>query len=122
MIRSRLTRIFTVLALAAMLTSLFPAGASAQGTTVTESYSGLEALGAGYVYEGWLIIGGAPVSTGTFSVDAAGAVVPITTVQIPNAADATTFVLTIEPSPDPDPAPADTHVLAGDFVNGVLQL
>ncbi len=123
--RSRLSRILMMLATAALLGVLLPTVASAQAApvvTVSESYSGLESLGAGFVYEGWLIIDGAPVSSGTFSIDGSGAVVPITTPTIPNAADATTFVLTIEPSPDPDPAPADTHVLAGDFVNGIASL
>ena len=123
--RSRISRILMMLSAVALLAVFFPTVASAQApptVTVSESYSGLEPLGAGFLYEGWLIIDGAPVSTGTFSIDASGAVVPVTTADIPNAADAATFVLTIEPSPDPDPAPADTHVLAGDFVDGVATL
>ena len=120
----RITSSRFLAALSAMLltAALFPVAASAQSSSITESYSGLESLGDGFVYEGWLIIDDAPVSTGTFSVDADGAVVPISSPTIANAADATTFVLTIEPSPDPDPAPADTHVLAGNFVNGSATL
>ncbi len=32
-----------------------------------------------------------------------------------NLANATTFVLTIEPNPDSDPNPSAVHILAGDF-------
>ncbi len=107
-----------------MVATLFPATLSAQasGPNIEESYVGLPELGAGFVYEGWLIIDGAPVSTGLFTVDAAGEVTQISSTTPPNAADAATFVLTIEPSPDPDPAPAATHVLAGDFVNCSAEL
>ena len=108
-----------LLSAAALVAAIFPAtaGAQASGDVIEESYSGLEPLGDGFVYEGWLIIDGAPVSTGLFTVDDTGAVTQISTNTPANAADAATFVLTIEPSPDPDPAPADTHLLAGDFVN-----
>ena len=116
------SRFLKALSAIALLAVLFPVAASAQSSGVTETYSGLEPLGDGFVYEGWLIIDGDPVSTGLFSVNADGDVERISTPNIPNAADASTFVLTIEPSPDPDPAPADTHVLAGDFVNGVATL
>lgn len=113
-----------LLSVAAMVAAVFPATLSAQasGTTIEESYAGLPELGAGFVYEGWLIIDGAPVSTGLFTVDATGAVTQLSSVTPPNAADAATFVLTIEPSPDPDPAPAATHVLAGDFANCSAEL
>lgn len=79
---------------------------------LTTNFQGLETLGANFVYEGWLIVNGKPVSTGTF-----------TSVQFPqtfvvNSDDlnnATTFVLSVEPAVDPDPAPASTKILAGDF-------
>ena len=35
--------------------------------TLNLSISGLEDLGTDYVYEGWLIIDGAPVTTGVFT-------------------------------------------------------
>jgi len=84
----------------------------ATSSSLTVNLNGLEALGADYVYEGWIIVNGSPVSTGTF-----------TSVQFPqsfqvNTTDlesATKFVLTIEPAVDPDPAPAATKLLAGDF-------
>ena len=34
---------------------------------LTIDLNGLEALGSDYVYEGWIIVNGVPVSTGTFS-------------------------------------------------------
>jgi hypothetical protein len=82
----------------------------------TMNITGLEALGAGFAYEGWLIVNGSPVSTGTFSVNGSGALSKTSfTVAKVNLEAATTFVLTIEPSPDSDPAPTDVHILAGDF-------
>ena len=81
-------------------------------------FTNLEDLGPGWAYEGWLIVDGQPVSSGRFTVDAAGQ---------PSAArfpvnvgewDASAFVLTIEPEPDSDPGPSDTHLLGGDFNNG----
>ena len=79
---------------------------------LTVDLTGLEALGSDYVYEGWIIVNGSPVSTGTFSSIA----FPQTyTVGIDDLAAATTFVLSIEPAVDADPAPAATKLLAGDF-------
>lgn len=76
--------------------------------------TGLEDLGKDAVYEGWLVINGAPVTSGRFSVDAAGKLsqtdFPITAEQ---AAAATAFVLTIEPAAGDAPAPTDTHPRAG---------
>ena len=73
---------------------------------------GLETLGSDYVYEGWIIVDGNPVSTGTFT----SVTFPQTfQVDADQLANATTFVLSIEPAIDPDPAPAATKVLAGDF-------
>lgn len=73
---------------------------------------GLEPLGPNFVYEGWIIVNGAPVSTGTF-----------TSVTFPQSfeveasmlSQATMFVLSIEPANDPDPAPAATKILSGAF-------
>lgn len=79
---------------------------------LTVNFSGLEALGDDYVYEGWVIVNGSPVSTGRFN-----SVTFPQTFQV-NSSDltsATTFVLTIEPTVDTDPLPADTKILAGDF-------
>ena len=74
--------------------------------------NGLEALGDDFVYEGWLIVNGNPVSTGTFS----SVTFPQSfSVNIEDLRNATTFVLSIEPAVDNDPAPAATKILAGDF-------
>lgn len=73
---------------------------------------GLEALGDDYVYEGWIIVDGQPVSTGTFSSVTFPQSFLVNTIQLNNA---TRFVLSIEPTIDPDPAPANTKVLVGDF-------
>ena len=78
--------------------------------------TGLTDLGANFVYEGWLIINGSPVSTGTFTVNGSGAWTPSTFyVKITDAAAAAKFVLTIEPAVDPDPAPSAQKLIAGDF-------
>ena len=79
---------------------------------LTLNLTGLEELGADFVYEGWIIVDGTPVSTGTFS----SVSFPQTfTVNRDDLSSATTFVLSIEPAVDPDPAPAATKILAGDF-------
>ncbi|MCL7763886.1 anti-sigma factor [Polaribacter sp. Z014] len=82
---------------------------------LTVDFTGLEALGADYVYEGWLIVNGSPVSTGTFT----SVTFPQTyTVAIDDLQAATTFVLSIEPAGETGAdalAPAATKILAGDF-------
>lgn len=79
---------------------------------LTLNLTGLDELGADYVYEGWIIVDGSPVSTGTFSsVD-----FPQTfDIDADDLASATKFVLSIEPTNDSDPDPAATKILAGDF-------
>lgn len=79
---------------------------------LTLNLNGLEALGADFVYEGWIIVDGSPVSTGTFSSVSFPQTFSVNTAQLNNA---TTFVLSIEPAVDLDPAPAATKILAGDF-------
>ena len=89
-------------------------------TNTTSSFSlnasGLGDLGPDFMYEGWIIVDGSPVSTGLFSVDANGDLSQ-TTFEVLTAqlAAATKFVISIEPNPDTDPAPSDTKILAGDF-------
>lgn len=79
---------------------------------LTLNIAGLETLGSNYVYEGWVIVNGAPVSTGTFT----SVTFPQTfTVDSDDLANATAFVLSIEPAVDPDPAPAPTKILRGTF-------
>ncbi|MEO5905885.1 MAG: anti-sigma factor [Saprospiraceae bacterium] len=78
--------------------------------------SGLENLGAGYAYEGWLIVDGNPISSGVFTVNNSGSLSKTSfEVDKSDLETATTFVLTLEPSPDNDPAPSKVHILAGDF-------
>jgi len=78
--------------------------------------TGLEDLGSDYTYEGWIIVDGSPVTTGTFDVSSDGTLSQTSfEVDAGQLEDATTFVLTIEPKPDNDPAPTDIHILAGDF-------
>lgn len=86
----------------------------------TESFtlniSGLEDLGSEAAYEGWIMVDGAPQTTGVFSVDANGNLSATSfDVDAEDLANATAFILTVEPSPDNDPAPSDVHILAGDF-------
>lgn len=85
--------------------------------------SGLEDLGADYVYEGWIIVDGAPVTTGVFSVDGEGKLSKTSFSLNPDdVSKASAFVLTIEPGNDPDPAPSKVHILAGDISNGQADL
>lgn len=80
------------------------------------NFSGLEDLGNDYAYEGWLIVDGAPVSAGIFTVDANGNPSQTSFEMDQVSLDkATAYVLTIEPSPDSDPAPSKVHILGGDF-------
>ncbi|GGG60249.1 anti-sigma factor [Bizionia arctica] len=108
--------IFSVLALSTVLVSCSSDddNNSMEPTTssLTLNLSGMEPLGANYVYEGWIIVDGAPVSTGTFSSVTFPQTFTVNTVQLSSA---TTFVLSIEPTNDLDPDPSATKILAGDF-------
>jgi hypothetical protein len=78
--------------------------------------SGLENLGSEFAYEGWVIVDGAPVSTGTFTVNDGGSLSQTSfEVSATMLESATMFVLSIEPVPDADPAPAATKILVGEF-------
>lgn len=83
---------------------------------LTLNISGLEDLGDDYVYEGWIIVNGSPITTGRFNVDGTGTLSE-TSFKLDYEAltAASTFVLTIEPAVGDDPAPSDVHILAGDF-------
>ncbi|KGL63546.1 anti-sigma factor [Polaribacter sp. Hel1_85] len=104
------------LAIAFTMVTFFVACNSEENTpttgNLTVDFTGLEELGSDFVYEGWLIVDGSPVSTGTFT----SVSFPQTyTVGIDDLESASTFVLSIEPAVDSDPAPAATKILAGDF-------
>ena len=60
--------------------------------TLNVDLDGLEALGANYVYEGWIIVNGAPISTGTFTSVTFPQSFTVDATQLPAA---TTFVLSI---------------------------
>ncbi len=82
--------------------------------------SGLESLGEGFIYENWIIVDGEAVSAGTFKVSSTGELSKTSfTIDPDQLAEATTYVLTIEPNPDPDPSPSKVHILAGDFASGL---
>lgn len=85
--------------------------------------SGLEDLGSDYKYEGWLIVDGEPVTTGTFDVDGSGNLSQKSfTIKREYLETASTFVLTIEPAQDPDPAPSKVHILGGDIAGETASL
>ncbi len=85
-------------------------------STLSLNLNGLEDLGADFVYEGWIIVNGSPVSTGTFTVDATGNLSETNfSINSEMLSSAATFVLSIEPANDTDPAPAAAKILAGDF-------
>jgi Anti-sigma-K factor rskA, C-terminal len=115
-VRLMLTTI-TVLTLVMGLPTLYA------DTGLKLNLDGLEPLGVQYVYEGWLIVDGAPVTTGTFSVSPGGVAHPrLFPVSMEDAQMATTFVITIEPAVDHDPNPSAIHVLAGDFTMDSAEL
>ena len=109
--------------LIAALTSIGCGGNSDGDPQLTVRLSNLETLGDGYVYEGWLITPDGPVSAGRFNIDSDGEPTETSFDALQVDLDAATkYVLTIEPEPDSDPTPTDTHVVAGDFVNGIAAL
>ena len=80
-------------------------------------FEGLKPLDTIANHEGWIIVAGAPISTGVFDVSADGTSSRSRfSLRRADLRRASSFVLTIEPDPDPDPAPSTTHILAGDFV------
>lgn len=104
----------------ALALGLFATGCKKEDPTLNLNLNGLEDLGADYVYEGWVMIDGSPVSTGTFTVSADGTpsqtAFSLEDVDLENA---TAFVLSIEPAADSDPAPSAVKMLSGDFSGDV---
>lgn len=83
---------------------------------LTLDFDNLESLGTDYQYEGWIMVDGSPVTTGTFTLNDNGEMSQSSfELDVDQLDNATAFILTIEPSPDPDPSPSDVHVVAGDF-------
>lgn len=119
------TKNVLVLALLSSLTLFTSCEKDEEATTknITLNISGLDDLGNDYVYEGWLIVDGSPVTTGTFMVDQNGNLSKTSySVNISDADNATKFVLSIEPKNDTDPGPSKTKILVGDFSNDQASL
>ena len=90
---------------------------------LTLNISGLENLGSDYEYEGWIIVNGAPITTGKFTVDDNGELSKTSfPIDSENLEKASTFVLTIEPTVGDVDVPSDVHILAGDFSGKTGQL
>ncbi len=107
-----------LLALSFFLISCNDEDSSVEPTTssLNLNISGLEDLGSSAIYEGWIMVDGAPKTTGTFSVDATGKLSETSfEINSTDLSSATAFILTIEPNPDPSPNPSDVHIIAGDF-------
>lgn len=82
------------------------------------TFTALDDLGEDYVYEGWIIVNGSPVSTGRFTSSTSD----VQSAGVEQIEAATKYVLTIEPAVDDEPGPAATHVLAGDIINSAASL
>jgi hypothetical protein len=108
----------------AALVLMIPVSALAQSeaTDLTLSFTNLMPLDESVdgVYEGWAIIGGAPVSTGVFNVNESGQPVePGTGMVIDyfatgvDLAGATDIKISLEPADDSDPGPSGLIVVEG---------
>lgn len=84
------------------------------------TFADLPALGDGYIYEGWVIADGEPVTTGRF--DSTGEASQTVDQSMPEGTVPTKYVLTIEPATGDDPAPSSVHVLGGDISDGAADL
>ncbi len=106
------TYVLALIALVFMAVSCHNNDDTPSTSVLTLNISGLDDLGNDFVYEGWIIVDGSPISTGTFS----SVVFPQTfTVEADDLSAATKFVLSIEPAVDTDAGPAATKILVGDF-------
>lgn len=113
-------------AVLAMLSSCGDDDDTVTDGTLTLSISDLGASATDEVYEGWIIVAGAPISTGVFTVDAQG-VWSANTFTVPQVSldAAEKFVLTVEPAGETgtDAAtPSALKILAGDFANGTANV
>ena len=112
--------ILSVLAITAAMvfTSCSSDNEPARGTIDLQLLN-LEALEAGYSYEGWLVTPTGVVSTGKFtSVSPSQTFSAVAT----DIAAATEFVLSIEPPNDTDAGPSTTKILKGTFVGNACSL
>lgn len=84
--------------------------------SLTLDLKNLPASAVNEQYEGWIIVDGQPVSTGTFTVDENGMLSNTNFIVDETALmDATDFVLSIEPNPDSNPEPSAIKILGGSF-------
>ena len=86
--------------------------------SMTITPTNIEALGDEYNYEGWIIVDGKAVSTGTFDIVDGQTSPSSFSIDEDMANRATTFVLTIEPEVGDVPAPSNVHIVAGDLTDG----
>jgi len=123
---NRCLRILTVLLILGLA-----GAAAADETNLSLSFTNLASLDPAVdgLYEGWAIVGGAPVSTGVFNVNAAGEPVdPVTGDPVPvfdagtDISGATSIKISLEPPMDADPAPSGLIVLSGDPVGDTALL
>jgi len=95
-------------------TNTIPAGEA----RLNLAFTALDDLGEDFVYEGWILVNGAPVSTGRFSNNTSD----VQSASVEDITAATKYILTIEPAVGDDPAAAETHVLAGDIIDNASTL
>jgi len=123
----KLISIITIGLLILIQVNIVGVSAAVQSNDLTLSFSNLAVPGDDH-YEGWVIVDGAPVSTGKFTVaedqslwDLEGNA--IDKFQVSFDLDLTTkFVLSLEPSGDTDSVPSVVKPLAGDITNGAATL
>ena len=90
---------------------------SMTGSELVVRFDALPELGDGFVYEGWLIVDGAPISAGRFDAQD-----EFVFGFADDVSHASAYILTIEPAVGDDPAPSATHIIGGDIVNGEATL
>lgn len=90
-------------------------------STLTINLNGLESLDNGFVYEGWIVVNNAPISTGRFNTATVNSSQTFALVTSELEA-ATQFILSIEPATGDDPAPSATKILSGTFVANAATL
>ena len=111
---------------------VFPLASQVRAATstveLTYQFSNLANPGNDH-YEGWLIVDGTAVSTGSFTVDDQGNLkdlngnaLSMQSVDKIDLSKVSKYVLTLEPSGDSDPAPSSIKLLAGDVTNNKATL
>jgi hypothetical protein len=91
--------------------------------SLTLSLTNLEPSLSNETYEGWLVVNGSPVSTGTFTVNATGQhSQTVFSIPVAELDAATDFVLTVEPVPDLDPAPSAIKLAGGVFAGNTASV